>query len=147
VGCRRQQRAGNRNRLKRTLFRFGLCTLCHGLRPQRLLQKSHRAGYCRSHGHSHVVMHGLTPPSDECPRKQYRVPTLNQPEMTALSVFCHARRTNQGESGTSMSSIHKRNPAGASEIVSAPVRQKFWPEGWWRIMGISIGIIPLPIYL
>jgi malate:Na+ symporter len=46
-----------------------------------------------------------------------------------------------------MSSIDNRNPAGPSATVSQPVRQKFWPEGWWRIMEISIGIIPLPIYL
>ena len=25
--------------------------------------------------------------------------------------------------------------------------QKFWPEGWWRVMEIRIGIIPLPVYL
>jgi len=26
-------------------------------------------------------------------------------------------------------------------------KQAFWPQGWWRLMGIRIGIIPLPIYV
>jgi len=30
---------------------------------------------------------------------------------------------------------------------TAPIMQKFWPEGWWRVMEIRIGIIPLPVYL
>src|ERR1700733_303406 len=26
-------------------------------------------------------------------------------------------------------------------------KQAFWPQGWWRLMEIRIGIIPLPIYV
>lgn len=29
----------------------------------------------------------------------------------------------------------------------ATARRRFWPEGWWRLMDIRIGIIPLPIYV
>lgn len=29
----------------------------------------------------------------------------------------------------------------------AAARRRFWPEGWWRLMDIRIGIIPLPIYV
>lgn len=29
--------------------------------------------------------------------------------------------------------------------VGRPAR--FWPEGWWRLVDLKIGIIPLPIYL
>lgn len=29
----------------------------------------------------------------------------------------------------------------------AAARRRFWPEGWWRLMDLRIGIIPLPIYL
>lgn len=25
-------------------------------------------------------------------------------------------------------------------------RTRFWPEGWWKLMEIRIGIIPLPVY-
>ncbi len=25
--------------------------------------------------------------------------------------------------------------------------QRFWPQGWWRLVDIQIGIIPLPVYL
>lgn len=29
----------------------------------------------------------------------------------------------------------------------ATARSRFWPEGWWRLMDMRIGIIPLPIYV
>ena len=29
----------------------------------------------------------------------------------------------------------------------AAARRRFWPQGWWRLMDIRIGIIPLPIYV
>ncbi|MET0367014.1 MAG: 2-hydroxycarboxylate transporter family protein [Methylobacterium sp.] len=29
----------------------------------------------------------------------------------------------------------------------APASRRFWPEGWWRLIDIKIGIIPLPVYL
>jgi malate:Na+ symporter len=25
--------------------------------------------------------------------------------------------------------------------------RRFWPQGWWRLVDIQIGIIPLPVYL
>ena len=28
-----------------------------------------------------------------------------------------------------------------------PASGRFWPEGWWRIMEIRIGIIPLPVFV
>ncbi|MET7247139.1 2-hydroxycarboxylate transporter family protein [Methylobacterium sp. EM32] len=37
-------------------------------------------------------------------------------------------------------------PAPASETGAAR-SQKFWPQGWWRLMDIKIGIIPIPVYL
>lgn len=34
---------------------------------------------------------------------------------------------------------------------STPIKQeaalKFWPHGWWKLMEIRIGIVPLPVYL
>ncbi|WP_091995091.1 2-hydroxycarboxylate transporter family protein [Paraburkholderia lycopersici] len=30
---------------------------------------------------------------------------------------------------------------------SAATRTRFWPEGWWKLMEIRIGIIPLPVYV
>lgn len=30
---------------------------------------------------------------------------------------------------------------------ATPARRRFWPEGWWRLMEIRIGILPLPVYL
>lgn len=30
---------------------------------------------------------------------------------------------------------------------AATARRRFWPEGWWRLMDMRIGIIPLPIYV
>jgi Na+/citrate or Na+/malate symporter len=26
-------------------------------------------------------------------------------------------------------------------------KERFWPEGWWKLMETRIGIIPLPVYL
>jgi CCS family citrate carrier protein len=28
-----------------------------------------------------------------------------------------------------------------------PEQNGFWPRGWWRLMGVRIGVIPLPVYL
>ncbi len=28
----------------------------------------------------------------------------------------------------------------------APASTRFWPDGWWRLIDIKIGIIPLPVY-
>jgi malate:Na+ symporter len=33
------------------------------------------------------------------------------------------------------------------EIADPPAPASFWPTGWWRLMDLNIGIIPLPIYL
>ncbi|HTW37201.1 MAG TPA: 2-hydroxycarboxylate transporter family protein [Steroidobacteraceae bacterium] len=38
------------------------------------------------------------------------------------------------------------SPADPLRGSSSP-RASFWPEGWWRIMELRIGIIPVPIYL
>lgn len=40
------------------------------------------------------------------------------------------------------SSMTPRSPA-----VSSDATQRFWPEGWWRLMSIRIGIIPVPVYV
>ncbi|WP_027794865.1 2-hydroxycarboxylate transporter family protein [Paraburkholderia acidipaludis] len=46
-----------------------------------------------------------------------------------------------------------RNSASASAASPAlpdqspATRDRFWPEGWWKLMEIRIGIIPLPIYV
>jgi malate:Na+ symporter len=37
--------------------------------------------------------------------------------------------------------------AGPKQGGEIDYMQKFWPEGWWRVMEIRIGIIPLPVYL
>lgn len=43
-------------------------------------------------------------------------------------------------------SIHTpSHPEPVSDAVAAP-RERFWPEGWWKLMEIRIGIIPLPVY-
>jgi malate:Na+ symporter len=31
--------------------------------------------------------------------------------------------------------------------LSAPTGERFWPYGWWRLMNVKIGIVPLPIYI
>jgi len=30
---------------------------------------------------------------------------------------------------------------------AAPARKRSWPYGWWRLLDVRIGIVPLPIYL
>ncbi|KQP15385.1 2-hydroxycarboxylate transporter family protein [Methylobacterium sp. Leaf93] len=43
------------------------------------------------------------------------------------------------------------NPASAAAAEPVPAAEtparRFWPQGWWRIVDIKIGIIPLPVYL
>lgn len=43
------------------------------------------------------------------------------------------------------------NPASAAAAEPVPAAEmparRFWPEGWWRLVDIKIGIIPLPVYL
>ncbi len=41
-------------------------------------------------------------------------------------------------------------PAGdqqAADQTEDRLQKKFWPHGWWKIMELRIGIIPLPIYV
>lgn len=38
------------------------------------------------------------------------------------------------------------SPATAAPIT-APASRRFWPEGWWRVNDMKIGIIPLPVYV
>ena len=43
---------------------------------------------------------------------------------------------------------HHDNAARSSvNGSSADTVRRFWPEGWWRLTDIRVGIIPLPIYL
>ncbi|CAA2139027.1 MULTISPECIES: 2-hydroxycarboxylate transporter family protein [Methylobacterium] len=43
------------------------------------------------------------------------------------------------------------NPASAAAAEPVPAAdtpaRRFWPQGWWRIVDVKIGIIPLPVYL
>ncbi|MBO1021601.1 2-hydroxycarboxylate transporter family protein [Methylobacterium sp. SD274] len=43
------------------------------------------------------------------------------------------------------------NPASAAAAEPVPAAEtparRFWPQGWWRLVDIKIGIIPLPVYL
>jgi len=44
--------------------------------------------------------------------------------------------------------VSNRQPGVAEDGVPGPVTgQRFWPEGWWRVIDFRIGIIPIPIYL
>lgn len=36
---------------------------------------------------------------------------------------------------------------GAVPRTTEAARKPFWPEGWWRLMDVKIGIIPIPVYL
>ncbi|MEX3980091.1 2-hydroxycarboxylate transporter family protein [Paraburkholderia sp. EG287A] len=49
------------------------------------------------------------------------------------------------QNSASVSAASQVNPAVPE---SSPTTQtRFWPEGWWKLMEIRIGIIPLPIYV
>src|SRR5271170_1592592 len=37
--------------------------------------------------------------------------------------------------------------ATQGELPSPIVGQRFWPEGWWRLVDFRIGVIPVPIYI
>uniref|UniRef100_A0A9E7ZQ92 Uncharacterized protein n=1 Tax=Bosea sp. NBC_00436 TaxID=2969620 RepID=A0A9E7ZQ92_9HYPH len=37
--------------------------------------------------------------------------------------------------------------AGSSQTAMPGTRQRFWPEGWWRLSEIRLGIVPLPLYI
>jgi malate:Na+ symporter len=42
---------------------------------------------------------------------------------------------------------HGGNTPGAESLNSANIRRRYWPEGWWRLTDVRVGIIPAPIYL
>ena len=46
-----------------------------------------------------------------------------------------------------MSGSESQNQLGVNASDAPPQRPRLWPEGWWRVMEIRIGIIPLPVYL
>jgi CCS family citrate carrier protein len=46
------------------------------------------------------------------------------------------------ESGTAQST-----PLPHPQPAERPTEQKFWPQGWWRLMEYRIGVIPLPVYV
>ena len=44
---------------------------------------------------------------------------------------------------------HDTNTHHATPVAetTTPASKTFWPQGWWRLMDIKIGIIPIPVYL
>ena len=38
-------------------------------------------------------------------------------------------------------------PAKQTPLQGAQANTKFWPHGWWKLMEMRIGIVPLPVYL
>jgi len=38
-------------------------------------------------------------------------------------------------------------PGLAGSDANSQADSHFWPEGWWRIMALRIGIVPLPVYV
>ena len=38
-------------------------------------------------------------------------------------------------------------PDGVRALLKASGRTPFWPEGWWKLMEVRVGIIPLPIHV
>jgi malate:Na+ symporter len=46
------------------------------------------------------------------------------------------------EPGTAQST-----PFPQPQPAERPAEQKFWPQGWWRLMEFRIGVIPLPVYV
>ena len=42
---------------------------------------------------------------------------------------------------------HDENTVQSANGNSAETVHRFWPEGWWRLTDIRIGIVPLPIYI
>ena len=39
------------------------------------------------------------------------------------------------------------NATATPVVETPPPSARFWPEGWWRLMELRIGIIPLPIFI
>ncbi|EEA04144.1 Citrate carrier protein [Burkholderia sp. H160] len=45
---------------------------------------------------------------------------------------------------------HSASASASSQTIPeqhSAIQARFWPEGWWKLMEIRIGIIPLPIYV
>ena len=40
-------------------------------------------------------------------------------------------------------------PTNVSPVPKTPVSvaEPFWPNGWWRLMELRVGVIPLPVYV
>ena len=51
------------------------------------------------------------------------------------------------EDRCTMSGSESQNQSDVNAIDAPQQRQRLWPQGWWRVMEIRIGIIPLPVYL
>ena len=51
------------------------------------------------------------------------------------------------EDRCTMSGSESQNQSDVNAIDAPQQRQPLWPQGWWRVMEIRIGIIPLPVYL
>src|SRR6266568_4000358 len=69
--------------------------------------------------------------------------------MTPWRRFCHAARLEK--QGEFRLSTHEPGsaptPFPAEQPAERPAEQKFWPQGWWRLMEFRIGVIPLPVYV
>jgi malate:Na+ symporter len=39
------------------------------------------------------------------------------------------------------------NATATPVVETPPPSARFWPEGWWRLMELRVGIIPLPIFI
>lgn len=40
------------------------------------------------------------------------------------------------------------NMADTSELsLSNASNEKFWPNGWWKLFDLKVGIIPLPLFV
>ena len=46
-----------------------------------------------------------------------------------------------------IASHHDNTARSSANGSSADNVRRFWPEGWWRLTDLRVGIIPLPIYL
>ncbi len=46
-----------------------------------------------------------------------------------------------------MADVPRGGVAGTTEARPEPAATGFWPYGWWRIVDLRIGIVPLPIFV
>src|SRR5579862_1963194 len=92
----------------------------------------------------YVLLHG-SPPKDPWLTARSMRPkpytNLNDADVS----FCHAARIEkQGEFRVSN---HEPGIAPTPLPHPQPAGRAFWPQGWWRLMELRIGVIPLPVYL